>query len=77
MFSPQSVALKFFSLSRDYRFRYFRNMISLLISQLYFDIILFNPKILTVLDSCFRSSFLILWVLFDTVESLNRLPYQI
>ena len=68
MFSPQSVALNFFSLSRDYRFRYFRNMISLLISQLYFDVILFNLKILTVVDSCFRSSFLILWVLFDTVE---------
>ena len=57
MFSPQSVALEFFSLSRDYRFRYFCNMISLLISQLYFEVILFNLKILTGLDSCFRSSF--------------------
>ena len=32
-------------------------MISLLISQLDFDVILFNLKILTALDSCFRSSF--------------------
>ena len=77
MFSPQSVALKFFFLSRDNRFRYFRNMISLLISQLYFDVILFNLKILTVLDSCFRSSFLILWVLSGAAEFLNQLPYQI
>ena len=33
-------------------------MISLLIAQLYFDVILFNQKILIVLDSCLRSSFL-------------------
>ena len=68
MFSPQSVALKFFSLSRDYRFHYFRNMISLLISQLYFEVTLFNLKILTiVLDH----RFLILCVLFDTVEEIR------
>ena len=77
MYSPQSVTLKVLSSSRDYRFRYFRNMISLLVSQLYFEVTLFNLKILTVLDTCFRSSFLNLLVLFDTVESLNRLPYQI
>ena len=57
MFSPQSVALKFFSNQEITDFRYFRNMISLLISQLYFDVILFNLKILTVLDSCFKSTF--------------------
>ena len=38
-------------------FRYYRNMISLVISQLYFDVIVFNLKNLTVSDSCFRSSF--------------------
>ena len=38
---------------------------------------LFNQKILFVLDSGFRSSFFVLWVLFDTIQSLNRLPYQI
>ena len=27
--------------------------------------------------SCLRSSFFILWDLFDTIQSLNRLPYQI
>ena len=52
-------------------------MISLQISQLYFDVILFNQKILIVLDSCLRSSFFIIWVLFGTIQSLNRLPYQI
>ena len=77
MFSPQSVALKFFSYQEITDFRYFRNMISLLISQLYFDVILFDQKILIVLDSCLRSSFSILCVLFDTSQSLNRLPYQI
>ena len=58
-------------------FHYFRYMISLLISKLYFDVILFNQKILIVLDTCFRSSIFILWVLFDNIQSLNRLPYQI
>ena len=52
-------------------------MISLLISQLYFDVIMFNLKILTVLDFCFKSSFFNLLGPFDTVESLNRLTYQI
>ena len=52
-------------------------MISLLISQLYFDAILFNQKLLIVLDFCFRSSIFILCVLSDTLQSLNRLPYQI
>ena len=53
-------------------------MISLLISQLYLDVILFNQKILIVLDSCLRSSFFfIIWVLFGAIQSLNRLPYQI
>ena len=52
-------------------------MFSLLISQLYFDVILFNQKILIVLDSCLRSSFFIIWVLFGAIQSLNRLPYQI
>ena len=32
--------------------------------------------ILIGLESCFRSSFLILWVAFDTIQSLNCLPYQ-
>ena len=74
MFSPQSVACKFVFFYLDITdFRYFRNMGFLLISQLYFDVILFNLKILTVLDH----RFIILWVRFDTVESLNRLPYQI
>ena len=77
MFSPQSVALMFFSYQEITDFRYFRNMISLLISQLYFDVILFDQKILTVLDSCFRSSVFIICVLFDTIQSLNRLSYQI
>ena len=57
MFSPQSVALIFFSYQEITDLYYFRNMISLLISQLYFDVILFNLKILTVLDYCFRSSY--------------------
>ena len=48
-------------------------MISLLISQLHFDVILFNQKILIVLDH----RFFIIWVLFGTIQSLNRLPYQI
>ena len=39
--------------------------------------ILNNQKILIGLESCFRPSFLILWVIFDTIQSLNRLPYQI
>ena len=39
--------------------------------------ILNNQKISIGLDSCFRPSFLILWVTFDTIQSLNRLPYQI
>ena len=77
MFSPQSVALKFLSYQEITDFSYFRNMISFLISQLYFDVILFNQKILIVLHSCFRSPSFILWVLFDTIQSLNRLPYQI
>ena len=76
MFSPQSVALNFFSYQEITDFHYFRNMISLLISQLYFDVVLFNQNILIVWDSCFRSSFFILWVRFDTIQSLNRLPYQ-
>ena len=75
--SPQSIALKFFFYKEITDFRYFRNMISFLISQLYFDVILFNQKILIVLDSCLRSSFFIIWVLFGTFQSLNRLPYQI
>ena len=55
MLAPQSVALKlfFFSYQETTDFRYFRNMISLPISQLYFDVILFNLKIFTVVDSCF------------------------
>ena len=57
MFPPQSVALNFFSYQEITDFRYFRNMISLLISQLFFHVILFNMKILNVLDSCFRSFF--------------------
>ena len=57
MFSPQSFALKFFFYKEITDFRYFRNMISLLISHLFFDVILFNQKILIVLDSCLRSSF--------------------
>ena len=77
MFSTQKFALKFFSYQEITDFRYFRNMISILISQLYFDVILFNQKILIVLDSCFRSSFFIRWVIFYTFQSLNRLPYQI
>ena len=36
--------LKFFSYQEITDFRYFRNMISILISQLYFDVILFNQK---------------------------------
>ena len=54
-------------------------MISLLISQFNFDVILLNQKILIVLDSFLdhRFFYLILWVLFDTIQSLNRLPYQI
>ena len=48
MFSPQSVALKFFSYQEITDFRYFRNMISLLISQLYFGVVLFNHKIVIV-----------------------------
>ena len=56
MFSTQKFALKFFSYQEITDFRYFRNMISILISQLYFDVILFNQKILIVLNSCFRSS---------------------
>ena len=40
--------------------------------------ILNNQKILIGLGSCSRSSlFLIFWVPFDTIQSLNRLPYQI
>ena len=39
--------------------------------------ILNNQKILIGLDSCFRPSFLILWVTFDIIQSLNRLPDQI
>ena len=48
MFSPQSVALNFFSYQEITDFHYFRNMISLLISQLYFDVVLFNQNILIV-----------------------------
>ena len=53
MLSPQSFALKFFFLIKRLHtgFHYFREMISLPISQLYFDVILFNQKILIVLDS--------------------------
>ena len=45
-----------------------------------FDIrgyILNNQEILIGLDPCFRLCFLILWVTFDTIQSLNRLPSQI
>ena len=64
MFATQKFGHKCFSYQEITDFRYFRNMISILISHLYFDIILFNKKILIVLDSCFRSSFFILWVIF-------------
>ena len=66
-----------FLIKRLQTFFIFCNMISLLISQLYFDVILFNQKILIALNFCFRSSIFILWVHFDTIQSLNRLPYQI
>ena len=36
-----------------------------------------NQEILIGLDSCFRSCFFILWVSFDIIQSLNRLPSQI
>ena len=57
MFSPQSVALNCFSHQEITDVRYFRNMISLLISKLYFGVILL--KFFNVLDSCFRSTFFI------------------
>ena len=76
-FQHKVLPLSFFSYQEITDFRYFRDMISILISLLFFDAILFNQKILIVLDSCFRSSFFILWVIFDTFQSLNRLPYQI
>ena len=40
-------------------------------------LILNDQKILIGLDACSRSSFLVLRFLLDTVQSLNRLPYQI
>ena len=49
MLSPQNVALKFFFFfffSEITHFRYFRNMICLLISKMYFDVILFNQQFL-------------------------------
>ena len=55
-FHHKVLPLSFVNYQEITDFRYFRN-ISLLISQLYFDVTLFNLKILTVLDSCFRSSF--------------------
>ena len=68
MLSTQSVVLRFFPYQELIDIRYFRNMIFLLVSRLYFDVILFNQKIL-ILVSDQRS--LILWVLFDTIQSLN------
>ena len=41
------------------------------------DIFRIIRKILIGFDFCLRPSFLILWVTFDTIKSLNRLPYQI
>ena len=64
MFSTQRVALNVFvSYQEITDFRYFRNMIFILISQLYFDVVLFNQKILSVFDLRFRSSFFILRVI--------------
>ena len=39
--------------------------------------ILNNQKILIDLDSCSRSSILILWFLSDTIQVLDGLPYQL
>ena len=75
MFSPQSVALKFFSYQEITDIRYFQNTISLLLSQLYFDVILLNQNILIVKTLVLDHRFFILWVLFETIQSLNRLPY--
>ena len=47
-FHHKVLPLSFFSYQEITDFRYFRNMISLLISQLYFDVIFFNQKILIV-----------------------------
>ena len=58
MLSPHRVVriFFFFCLSRDYRLSSFCNMISLLVSQLYFDVILFDG----FLQESFPSSFCII-----------------